>query len=54
MASKKKNPYDAFDSLVDALDTAYNNKNGGCSFDDAIAELAAAFDAVMGFLPEPD
>ena len=54
MASKKKNPYGMFDALVDALIDAYQERNDGQTFDDAIAALADAFDAVMDFLPEPE
>ena len=54
MASKKKNPYDMFDALADALNDAYQESNDGQTFEDALADLENAFDRVMSFLSEPE
>ena len=54
MASKKKDPYDTFDTLVYALSNAYQESNAGGTFDDALIDLEDAFDRVMAFLPESD
>ena len=50
MASKRKNPHDAFDALVDALYAANDAKDEGRSFDDDILDLEDAFNRVMDSL----
>ena len=47
MASKRKNPQDAFDALIQALYAANDAKDEGRSFDDDIMDLEDAFARVV-------